>query len=310
MLYFLPAPLKGTLAALLIFLNTLVLFPILMAFAVCKLAIPITAIRKGCTRALNRIAWLWIGFNNLLIKSLHRIEWDIRGAEGLDQQHWYFVTCNHQSWADIPAIQYALNSRIPLLKFFLKKELIWVPFLGVAWWALDFPFMHRHTKEQIARRPELKGKDIAATQAACEKFRYTPVTIFNFMEGTRFTPAKQQRQNSPYQNLLKPRAGGTAFVLGAMGEMIQTMLDITIVYPNEDAGFWNLLCGRIQRIVIDIRIREIPSRFLGMDYQNNREIRVDFQRWISGIWTEKDARINELKNKKPPKATPTPAPGQ
>jgi 1-acyl-sn-glycerol-3-phosphate acyltransferase len=296
MLYILPAPLKGTLAALLILLNTLILFPVLMVFAVCKLAIPIRIIRTGCTRALNRVAWIWIGFNNLLIHSLHRIEWDIRGAEGLDQKHWYFVTCNHQSWADIPAMQYALNNRIPLLKFFLKKELIWVPFLGIAWWALDFPFMHRHTKEQIARRPELKGKDIAATQAACEKFRFTPVTIFNFMEGTRFTPAKQQRQNSPYQNLLKPRAGGTAFVLGAMGEIIQTMLDVTIVYPNGDAGFWNLLCGRIQRIVIDIRVREIPSRFLGMDYQNNRDIRVDFQRWISEIWAEKDARINELKN--------------
>jgi 1-acyl-sn-glycerol-3-phosphate acyltransferase len=296
MLYFLPAPLKGTLAALLIFLNTLILFPILMLFAVIKLVIPIRLIRKGCTLVLNRIAWIWIGFNNLLINTLHTIEWDIRGAETLDRKHWYFVTCNHQSWADIPAIQYALNSRIPLLKFFLKKELIWVPLLGVAWWALDFPFMHRHTKEQIAKRPELKGKDIAATQAACEKFRYTPVTIFNFMEGTRFTLAKHQRQNSPYQNLLKPRAGGTAFVLGTMGEMIQTMLDVTIVYPDNDAGFWNLLCGRINRIIIDIKLREIPPRFLGMDYENNRDIRIDFQRWIREIWTEKDARISELKS--------------
>src|SRR5690554_2051075 len=171
MLYFLPAPLKGTLAVLLILLNTLVLFPVLMVFAIIKLIIPIRPIQKGCTVALNRIAWIWIGFNNLLINILHKIELDIRGVEGLDKKQWYFVTCNHQSWADILAIQYVLNNRIPLLKFFLKKELIWVPLLGIAWWALDFPFMHRHTKEQIARRPELKSKDIAATQAACEKFR-------------------------------------------------------------------------------------------------------------------------------------------
>jgi len=295
MLHFLPAPLKGVLAAVSIVLNTLVLFPALLLFALIKLVIPVIPIRKACTLVLNRIAWLWIGFNNVVMDTLHRVQWDIRGAEKLDMKHWYFVTCNHQSWADIPAIQYVLNSRIPLLKFFLKKELIWVPLLGVAWWALDFPFMHRHTKEQIARRPELKGKDIAATQAACEKFRYTPVTVFNFMEGTRFTAAKHDSQSSPYKHLLKPRAGGTAFVLQAMGDMIHTMLDVTIVYPDSRANFWDYLCGRIGRIIIDIRTREIPPRFLGMDYDSNRETRADFQRWVSDIWAEKDARIEVLK---------------
>lgn len=295
MLDFLPAPLKGTLAALMILLNTLVLFPILLLFALLKLLFPVTAIRKGCTVVLNGIAKTWIGFNNLLMDLLHKVEWDVRGIETLSKKHWYFVTCNHQSWADIPAIQYVLNSRIPLLKFFLKKQLIWVPFLGIAWWALDFPFMHRHTKEQIAKRPELKGKDIAATEAACEKFRYTPVTIFNFMEGTRYTPEKHQRQNSPYKHLLKPKAGGTAFVFGAMGEIIHTMLDVTIVYPGQRVGFWDYLCGRIRRIVIDIQVREIPDRFLGMDYENDRELRADFQRWVSELWAEKDARIEALK---------------
>lgn len=297
MLDFLPAPLKGFLAVLLILVNTLLFLPLLLLVALLKLLIPVLAFRKACTVVLNAIAWYWVGFNNTLMKLLHRVEWDIRGAETLSKKHWYFVTCNHQSWADIPAIQYVLNSRIPLLKFFLKKQLIWVPLLGVAWWALDFPFMHRHTKEQIAKRPELKGKDIAATQAACEKFRYTPVTIFNFMEGTRFTPEKHQRQNSPYKHLLKPRAGGTAFVFGAMGEMIHTMLDVTIVYPGGRPGIWDYLCGRVRRIVIDIRTREVPERFLGMDYENNRDVRIDFQRWVSELWAEKDTRIETILEK-------------
>ncbi|PSF05943.1 acyltransferase [Marinobacter fuscus] len=294
MLDFLPAPVKGTLAALMILLNTVLFLPLLLAVALIKLVVPVTGFRKVCTVILNTIAWYWIGFNNTLVRVLHRVKWDVRGAETLSKKHWYFVTCNHQSWADIPAIQYVLNSRIPLLKFFLKKQLIWVPLLGVAWWALDFPFMHRHTKEQLARRPELKGKDIAATQAACEKFRYTPVTIFNFMEGTRFTPAKHQRQNSPYKHLLKPRAGGTAFVFGAMGEMIHTMLDVTIVYPGGRPGIWDYLCGRVRHIIIDIRTREVPQQFLGMDYENDRAIRVEFQRWVSSLWAEKDQRIEEL----------------
>lgn len=294
MLDFLPAPLKGILAVLLILTNTLLFLPLLLLVALAKLIVPVLPFRKACTIVLNAIAWYWIGFNNTLMNLLHRVEWEVRGAEELSKEHWYFVTCNHQSWADIPAIQYVLNSKIPLLKFFLKKQLIWVPLLGVAWWALDFPFMHRHTKEQIAKRPELKGKDIEATKAACEKFRYTPVTIFNFMEGTRFTPEKHQRQNSPYKHLLKPRAGGTAFVFGAMGEMIHTMLDVTIVYPGGQPGIWDYLCGRVRKIVIDIRTREVPERFLGMDYENNREVRVDFQRWVSEIWAEKDQRIETL----------------
>ncbi|ABM19767.1 acyltransferase [Marinobacter nauticus] len=294
MLDFLPAPLKGILAVLLILINTLLFLPLLLLVALAKLVVPVQPFRKACTIVLNAIAWYWIGFNNTLMNLLHRVEWEVRGAEELSKEHWYFVTCNHQSWADIPAILYVLNSKIPLLKFFLKKQLIWVPLLGVAWWALDFPFMHRHTKEQIAKRPELKGKDIEATKAACEKFRYTPVTIFNFMEGTRFTPEKHQRQNSPYKHLLKPRAGGTAFVFGAMGEMIHTMLDVTIVYPGGRPGIWDYLCGRVRKIVIDIRTREVPERFLGMDYENNREVRVDFQRWVSEIWAEKDQRIETL----------------
>jgi len=295
MLNFLPAPFKGVLVVLLILLNTVIFLPFLLLFAIIKLVIPVMVVRKVCTVIVNGIAWYWIGFNNTLVKLFHKVEWDVRGAQELSRKHWYFVTCNHQSWTDIPAIQYVLNSKIPLLKFFLKKQLIWVPLLGVAWWALDFPFMHRHTKEQIAKRPELKGKDIAATRAACEKFRYTPVTIFNFMEGTRFTPEKHARQNSPYRNLLKPRAGGTAFVFGAMGEMIHTMLDVTIVYPKGTPGIWDYLCGRADKIIIDIHTREVPERFLGMDYEGNRELRVDFQRWVSEIWAEKDARIEELK---------------
>ncbi|MDI9244951.1 acyltransferase [Marinobacter sp. CHS3-4] len=289
-----PGAFKGVLAILLVILNTLWLFPILLVFAIIKLLIPVRAIRKGCTRVLGRIAWLWIGFNNLLADSLHQIHWDVRGAEDLRPDQWYFVTCNHQSWADIPAIQHALNSRIPLLKFFLKQQLIWVPFLGIAWWALDFPFMQRHTREQIARDPSLKGKDIAATRAACEKFRFTPVTVFNFMEGTRFTSAKHTAQRSPYTHLLKPKAGGTAFVLEAMGDTITTMLDVTIVYPDGKHGIWDYACGRINRIIIDIRTLQIPQRFLGMNYQEDDEVRADFQVWVGQLWAEKDQRIDHL----------------
>lgn len=295
MLNFLPAPLRGTLAAILILLNTLLLFPVLMVFALAKLIIPLDGFRRFCTITLNGIATVWVGVNNRVNELLHKVDWDIRGVDQLSPDQWYFVTCNHQTWADIPAIQYALNRHIPLLKFFLKQQLIWVPLLGIAWWALDFPFMRRYTREQIEKNPELKGKDLETTRQACAKFRDTPVTVFNFMEGTRFTPAKHQAQGSPYRNLLKPRAGGTAFVLGAMGDSLHTMLDVTIVYPDGKVGFWDFLCGRITRIVIDVRTVEIPQPFLGMDYQNDDAIRAEFQQWVGDLWTKKDLLIEQLK---------------
>lgn len=296
MLSFLPAPLKGILAALLMLLHTLIFFPLLLLLALIKLIIPIDAVRKGCTIGLNIIATNWITFNNLITRLFHRIHWDIRGVSQLELDHWYFVTCNHQSWTDIPAIQYALNRKIPMLKFFLKKELIWVPLLGVAWWALDFPFMHRHSREQIAKRPELRGQDLEATRIACEKYRFTPVTVFNFMEGTRLTPAKHAAQKSPYQHLLKPKAGGTAFVLGVMGDMLHTMLDVTIVYPGQTrVGIWDYLCGRISHIIIDVQTIEIPQQFLGMDYHNNRQAQKAFIAWVAELWSAKDQRIDQLK---------------
>ena len=299
MLHFLPAPIKGSLGILVILLQTIILLPILLVFAFIKLLIPVPFVQRGCTIVLGSIATLWIGINNTLLNTLHRTEWEIHGLETLSREEWYLVVSNHQSWADIPILQYVFNRKIPLVKFFLKKQLIWVPLLGVAWWALDFPFMQRFTREQIAKRPELKGRDLETTRKACEKFRYTPVTVLNFMEGTRFTPQKHARQSSEYQHLLKPRAGGTGFVLGAMGDIINTMLDVSIIYPAGVPTFWDFICGKVRRIIIDIRKVDIPFDFLGMDYTNDEARRQAFQDWVAALWKQKDERIDELLNSAP-----------
>lgn len=286
--------LKGAVALLLMLFSTLFWFPLLLLLAFVKLLIPIDRSRRLCTVGLMGIAEIWIGINNLIIRTLTRTQWDIRGLEGLSRREWYLVACNHQSWADILVVQYALNRRIPLLKFFLKQQLIWIPFLGIAWWALDFPFMQRHTKAQLEKHPHLRGKDLETTRRACEKFRTTPVAIFNFLEGTRFTPAKHRQQNSPYRHLLRPRAGGTAFVLGAMGDQLHTMLDITLLYPDGRKRFWDLVCGRISRIIVDIRTLDIPLEFRGRDYATDPEFKENFQQWVSQLWAAKDKRIEEL----------------
>ena len=86
-------------------------------------------------------------------------------------------------------------------------------------------------------------------------------SVFNFLEGTRNTASKHAAQNSPFRYLLRPRAGGIAFVLDAMGEQMASMLNVTIHYPDGIPTFWELLCGRIPRIVVRFEQIAIPAQF-------------------------------------------------
>lgn len=294
MLSFLPHFLKGPLAATLVVLNTIVVFIPLFVIALLKLFIPVKPWRRACVLALTRLAEFWIGTNKAITFLTQDIHWDIAIPDDLDYRGQYLVVANHQSWADIVVLQHAFNRRIPFLKFFLKKELMWVPLLGITWWALDMPFMRRYSREFLEKNPQKRGKDLAITQHACEKFRDIPVSIMNFLEGTRFRPVKHARQESPYRHLLKPKAGGIAFALNAMDGTIRELIDVTLVYKPHRAGFWDLFSGRVERVVVRARKIDIPDRFLHGDYQEDREWREDFQAWVREIWERKDEEIDRL----------------
>jgi 1-acyl-sn-glycerol-3-phosphate acyltransferase len=294
MLSFLPHALRGVLTALLVGLNTVLWAALLFVIAFLKVMVPLRAWRELCTRALIAIATAWVSVNSAMFEVFHRIHWVIRGLEGLVPDDWYLVTCNHQSWVDIPVVQKVLNRRIPMLKFFLKQELIWVPVLGLAWWALDFPFMKRYSREQVRANPKLGGVDLERTRRACEKFRRTPVSVFNFLEGTRFSEAKHARQESLYTHLLNPRAGGAAFVLGALGDQVRTVLDVTLVYPQGRPSAWDLMAGHLHTIVVDVRSIPIPQEFVAGDYAGDAAFRGAFQAWIGDLWRDKDARIAKV----------------
>lgn len=295
MLRWLPAPLKGSLALLLVAINTIVMCTPLFALSLTKLLIPLQVWQHVCSRMLIVIAESWIGVNNTIQRITQRTRWHVQGLEGLKYEGWYFVSSNHQSWTDIMVLQRVFNRRIPFLKFFLKKELIWVPVMGLAWWALDFPFMRRFSKEFLAKHPEMKGKDLETTRKACEKFRKIPVSVMNFMEGTRLTVAKHAAQKSPFRNLLKPKAGGASFVLSSMGSQIRSMVDVTVYYPQQANSFWDFLCGRVQDVVVRIQEREIPAEMSTGDYENDPVFREKFQQWVNEMWLEKDALLDSLK---------------
>lgn len=290
----LPGVVRAPLAATLVILNTLFWCVPLFVVAVFKLLIPLQQWQRLCRRAMTLLAEQWIGVNNLVTDLTQDIDWDIELPPQLDRNGSYLVIANHQSWADIVVLQRVFNRRIPFLTFFLKKELIWVPVLGLAWWALDFPFMRRYSREYLERHPEKRGTDLAITRRACEKFRGLPVAVMNFVEGTRFRADKHARQRSPYRHLLKPRAGGAAFVLNAMDGAIRTLLDVTIVYTPHRAGFGDLFSGKVRRVTIRVVQRQVPERFLSGDYQEDAAWRENFQAWVRQLWHEKDQCIETL----------------
>ena len=299
MLHFLPAPLRGLLAALLLALNTLICCWPLFAVALLKLLLPFPAAQRPLRFVMHGIAEFWIGFNKFWMRLVRDIHWDVEGIQGMDMRHSYLVTSNHQSWVDILVLQYLLNRRMPLLKFFLKQELIWVPVIGLCWWALEFPFMKRYSKEYLARHPEKRGQDLATTRKACARYKSNPVSVFNFLEGTRLTPQKHAQQNSPFKHLLKPKAGGIAFVLDAMGEQLDAIVNVTIHYPGGNPGFWDLLAGNVGEVVVRFDKLAIPAEFIGRNYDQDEQYRLRFQQWVNQLWQAKDAQLEQLHRQKP-----------
>lgn len=278
----------------LIAVNTLVHVPPLVLLALVKAILPVDRLRRGIDPVLTGLAESWVAVNTAMIDAFTKTRFQIDLPPGLRRDGHYLVLANHQSWVDIVVLQKAFNRKIPLLRFFLKRSLFWVPVLGLAWWALDFPFMGRYSRQQIARNPELGRKDMETTRKACAKFADIPVSVMNFVEGTRMTDAKHASQQSPYRHLLKPKSGGVAFVLDAMGSGLQSIVDVSLVYPDGRPSMIDLIGNRVGQIKVVVRERPIPAEFVNGDYQGDREFRIRFQRWMNTIWEEKDSQISQL----------------
>ena len=279
--------LKVLFASLMLTVNTLFHISFLLPLALVKLVLPFRAVRRVIDAVLSAIAESWIGVNKFWMNAVGRTRWQVQGADGLRYRGWYLVSCNHQSWVDILVLQWVFNRKIPLLKFFIKQELIYVPVMGLAWWALDFPFMKR-------RGGASAQKDLETARKACEKFKVIPTSVISFMEGTRNTPAKHAQQQSPHQHLLKPKTGGVGMALETMGELFDCMVDVTIVYPGGVPTFMDLLTGRISEVIVHVQQRPIPKELL-VDAQGRAADRAALQRWINGLWVEKDAEIAQIK---------------
>lgn len=286
----------GVIAMLLLVIHTLIIGIFVFICIFFRWVLPEESGRKWVGPVMNGVANIWLLGILGWMKYIQRTEWDIVNEVELSLDQWYMVVANHQSWVDIFALFHVLRGKIPLLKFFIKKELARIPVVGQAWWALDYPFMQRHSPAYVAKHPEKANDDLNATRKACEKFSHTPTSIVNFLEGTRFTQNKHDRQKAPYTYLLRPKAGGIAFAIQALGERFSSMIDATIVYHDHPPSFWDLACGRVGKVSVRMRHVTIPDQFIQMDYMNNREDKKQFQQWLHSLWLDKDALIKEIKS--------------
>jgi 1-acyl-sn-glycerol-3-phosphate acyltransferase len=245
-------------------------------------------------RFCNFMMYCWCEGLALLLHLNPWLKWDVQGLEGLNKKNWYLLISNHHSWADIVVLCVLFRKHIPMNKYFLKQQLAWVPFIGLACWALDMPFMRRYSRRLFIRHPERRGKDVETTRRSCEKFRAHPTTIVNFVEGSRFTEEKQQQTRSPYQNLLPPKAAGIAMALSVLGSQFDKLLNVTLCYPeNNQKPFYDMLSGRLTRIVVRVNLEPVTEELHG-DYVNDKNFKRRFQRWLNRLWEEKDRQLTEI----------------
>lgn len=242
----------------------------------------------------QRIPEWFATINRWIMLIATRNKWDVLGTGPLKEDGWYVMISNHRSWLDILVLSRVFNHKIPPLKFFMKKELLWqLPVAGIACYILGYPFMSRHSHAQIRKNPKLKGKDIETTKKACQRLRNFPSTLINFLEGTRFTQHKKERQQSPFKHLLKPHAGGVAVVIHELENVLSGIVNVVIVYPNKTPSMWAFMCGRFEKIIVRYEFLPITSDLIG-DYYNDRAFRSYMQQWLNGIWKRNDNLIERM----------------
>lgn len=267
---------------------------LIICLGLVKLVLPFTWVKRILNPVMHGFMFAFGLVSVAMIKATNKATWEYSVKGELSKDKWYLMMPNHLSYLDIVLLIEFAATRIPAPKFFLKKELIWMPFVGLGAWALDMPFMRRYSRAFVEKNPHLKGKDIETTRKYCEKFQSTPTTVINFVEGSRFTPQKHQIKASSYNNLLPPKAGGVAFTLAAMGELFTNILNVTIVYPdNTEHPMNDMLSGRLGRVIVHIDVLPVEEEVIG-DYFNDESFKMRFQLWLNSVWEQKDKYISQL----------------
>jgi len=288
----------GILSSILVCGNMVLACIPLFAMAIVKGLLSLAGLNRATTwmsRAMDLIIDYWVGCNRIFFRLLgiyqDRTVWE--NDIHLSRDRWYVAVCNHQSWPDILILQTILN-RVPPVKFFTKRQLLWIPFFGLAMWLLGFPYVRRLSRAQIEANPKLLGVDRESTLQACEGFRNHPTTVLNFLEGTRYTAEKHANQEGRFQSLLNPKSGGLSLVLAALEHEIDALIDVTIDYPQGTPTFWQFMKGECRAVEVHAVCREIPAAVHAAPDLDAKRRAVEV--WVEDIWREKDLRLRNRRS--------------
>ena len=284
------------------FIGILTFFTILiiLSFAVTLLTIinipriiPNKNLKVSCGSLSNTMGSATVASITAALRILHKLEWDFKIPEDVNTDTWYIAMSNHQSWADIFILLAAGHKKIPLLKFFMKKELQWIPIIYLVHKTVDMPFLNRHSRAQIQANPELKKVDFENAKIAAKRFSRNPSTAFSFAEGTRFTGQKHAEQESPYANLLKPKVGALAIALSGMPQ-VNTLVDFTVVYASKKRSTWDFLCGDLSKAKVVAKTYSLPENLKNRSFEEEDDYRKSFKTFVDAIWLEKEQTIKDL----------------
>jgi 1-acyl-sn-glycerol-3-phosphate acyltransferase len=252
------------------------------------LAIPVRLVRSvvpsarpSLRRLLDALYRAAVRVDDLWLERVIGIRWS-RPELVLDRGRSQILLSNHVSWVDIFLLQSLMARHGFAVQFLTKRELVWLPVVGLVFWVFEFPLLRRTTRpgaDDALRR----GQDRAAVEAACRHARHQPVALVDFAEGTRATAARRASRSSPHRHLLPPRVGGFEALLDGLGEGLGGVVDCTLVYPRDrEIRFWEFLAGRVSEIEVAaeaIAPAEIPAT------------RAERARWLEERWARKDERI-------------------
>ena len=132
------------------------------------------------------------------------------------------------------------------MKFLYKRELAYVPVLGLILIAFDFPILQRKARS-LQSESDRREDERHRVREACKTVSRAPAAVLSFDEGTRFSEIERRRTYSPYRHLLLSRSGGFAAMLEALERLDPMVADVTILYPRT-SSFWGFLGGEIEEI--------------------------------------------------------------
>jgi 1-acyl-sn-glycerol-3-phosphate acyltransferase len=283
---------------------TIVLIVPMLLTALVKRLVPIPPVTRACRIIVAWIAGRWMDVLVGLFRRCLDMRLELTGELPDDRERSYVVVCNHQSWSDVPVLLCILHGRVPFFRFFLKHGLIWLPLVGQAFWALEYPFVRFPSRDVLERHPERRGQNLRAARRACEHLADRATTLVNFPEGALFTRARHAEQRARFHHLLRPRAGGTALALATLSDRLDALIDVSLHFPDGPPGLDRFITNRVRRVQVDVRRIEVPPEMTQGDYENDPDFRRRFQHWLNAIWREKDRRLETMRNGSGHRSTP------